>query len=374
MDEASLEAHLKEGLRLAAAPDASPGNSPEIDDSRWDKRAEPPVEVPLLFGDLQAKRSDPILTGANQFEYTKWKPEQESDPGPESQREQESGEQELEGDSEPESQRIDLNYDSSDVEPDSWNRKQSDPDEHPAKYPATVRKRNRLHPAAYVLIALAFGFGVTAAIVVFSGRNVPDPAPAVTQDAVKTPPVVPAASSAADPPADATASAASDSGQESKSGGDVKPAAKPPLGKDLPAQGTAPAKSAEIPKVGLAGPTINGPSVGGGSAGAGAGTSAGSVPLDKADIERVVNSQRAAVNRACWEPASASGDPNTQKSARVVLSLWIDPSGAVSGASASGGEAYPGLASCVAGKAKGWRFPSSSATSTAKIPFVFASQ
>jgi hypothetical protein len=35
---------------------------------------------------------------------------------------------------------------------------------------------------------------------------------------------------------------------------------------------------------------------------------------------------------------------------------------------------YPGLASCIAGRVRGWQFPATGGSSTAIVPFVFAAQ
>jgi len=81
------------------------------------------------------------------------------------------------------------------------------------------------------------------------------------------------------------------------------------------------------------------------------------------------------VRRRCWQPALESQKGMGAATARVSASVTIGPSGAVQSVSASGAEKeYPGLASCIAGRIKGWKFPASAGSTPVNIPFVFASQ
>ncbi len=77
------------------------------------------------------------------------------------------------------------------------------------------------------------------------------------------------------------------------------------------------------------------------------------------------------VRRGCWEPAIAGRSANAPKSAKVTVSISIGPSGSVTSASSTGGDGFPGLASCVTGRVRGWKFPPSGGTSQANIPFAF---
>ncbi len=86
-----------------------------------------------------------------------------------------------------------------------------------------------------------------------------------------------------------------------------------------------------------------------------------------------MQSHRAFVKRQCWENALAAKSPSSPSSARVVASMTVAPNGNVSSANASGGDGYPGLASCVQGQVKNWKFPPSDG-SEVKVPFVFAAQ
>jgi hypothetical protein len=232
-----------------------------------------------------------------------------------------------------------------------------------------VRKQVRMHPAAYVLIAIAFGFGATGAIVFFSNDRGPAPPPTIQVVTVTAPGVAPAG----DPTGAASvAMNTEDLPPEVRAGTASRPAStdnKPSNGNDEPPKTD---EKGVAPRVGLgASPAIDGPSVGGPTPGSG-----GNLPqqLDQSDIERVVNAHRASVKRGCWEPALAGRAPNSPKSAKVTVSIGIGASGNVTNASASGGDGFPGLASCIAGRVRGWKFPPSGGTSQASVPFAFFSQ
>jgi len=55
------------------------------------------------------------------------------------------------------------------------------------------------------------------------------------------------------------------------------------------------------------------------------------------------------------------------------MTVTVSRDGSVQNADAAGGDSYPGLASCLQGNVKSWRFPPSDGQ-TFKVPFVFASQ
>ena len=113
---------------------------------------------------------------------------------------------------------------------------------------------------------------------------------------------------------------------------------------------------------------VGGPTVPGGGS-----SSSGGGQLAAVDVERVVQSHRAFVKRQCWETALAAKPANAPPSARVVVSLTVGSDGRVQSATASGGDAYPGLGSCVQGQVKNWTFPRSDGA-TVSVPFVFAAQ
>jgi outer membrane biosynthesis protein TonB len=95
--------------------------------------------------------------------------------------------------------------------------------------------------------------------------------------------------------------------------------------------------------------------------------------LQTADVERVVQSHRAFVKRQCWEPALGAKAPNAPSSARVVVSINVARDGSVPSATTTGGEGFPGLATCVQGQVTKWKFPPSEG-STVNVPFIFAAQ
>jgi len=232
-----------------------------------------------------------------------------------------------------------------------------------------VRRQVRLHPAAYVLIAIAFGFGVTGAIVFFTGDEPAPPIPTIKVVTVAAPENPAPSSTAAG--ATSVAMNAEDSQPEPRTGGGPRPVSKGTTtesgnDRDKDDNGSKPRR------VGLGdGPSVAGPTV----AGPGEGSSE-NLPeqLSQSDIERVVATHRASVKRGCWEPALRSRDRKAPKSAKVNVSVSVGPSGQVSSASASGGSGYPGLASCVASKVRRWQFPPSGSTSRANIPFAFFAQ
>jgi len=134
-----------------------------------------------------------------------------------------------------------------------------------------------------------------------------------------------------------------------------------------PAAGTP----AATPLTGLTGLTglVGGPTAPSG----GTAKSGGGGQLVAADVERVVQSHRAFVKRQCWETALAGRPPSAPSSARVLVSMNVAPDGKVQSATATGGDGYPGLATCVQGQVRNWAFPPSDG-STVQVPFVFAAQ
>jgi outer membrane biosynthesis protein TonB len=105
----------------------------------------------------------------------------------------------------------------------------------------------------------------------------------------------------------------------------------------------------------------------------GSSTGGGGGQLAAADVERVVQSHRAFVKRQCWDTALSTRSSGTPSSARVVVTVIVARDGSVQNVSASGGDTYPGLASCVQGNVKSWKFPPSEG-GTVAVPFVFAAQ
>jgi len=132
---------------------------------------------------------------------------------------------------------------------------------------------------------------------------------------------------------------------------------------------SAPAAPLSTSLTGLGG-LVGGPVVPSGASGLKAG---GGGQLATIDVERVVQSHRAFIKRQCWESALANKAPSAPTSARVVVTMNVASDGRVTSANASGGDGYPGLASCVQGNVKTWTFPPSDG-STVTVPFVLASQ
>ena len=233
-----------------------------------------------------------------------------------------------------------------------------------------VRRQVRMHPAAYVLIAIAFGFGATGAVVFFTGDRGPA-APATIQVVTVTAPPATATGPGETAPAESVAMNIEGDPESGKAAGNGSKVAGPlptdTNGKPTDEKGPG----ALPPRVGLGdGPSGGGPVVGG----PGGVDSTLPQQLDQGDIERVVAAHRVSVKRGCWEPALASRDPKAPKSAKVTVSITIGPGGNVTSASASGGAGFPSLASCVSSRVRAWSFPRSGGESRANIPFAFFSQ
>jgi TonB family protein len=88
----------------------------------------------------------------------------------------------------------------------------------------------------------------------------------------------------------------------------------------------------------------------------------------------VVAQNQPLIRRRCWQPALDARSAGAPSNARVNVNIVISPSGNVTSASASGGENFPGLASCIADRVRGWKFPPSGGPTSTSVPFVFAGQ
>ena len=96
--------------------------------------------------------------------------------------------------------------------------------------------------------------------------------------------------------------------------------------------------------------------------------------LSQGEISGVVAANQGRIRRRCWQPALDGQSANGPKSARVKVAITINASGNVDSASASGADSFPGLASCIGGMVRGWKFPPSGGSTPVKVPFVFSSQ
>jgi hypothetical protein len=233
-----------------------------------------------------------------------------------------------------------------------------------AGFSARAQQSRRAHPALWLVVALAgMLLGVGAMVVLLPKSNVK---PAVQIVSVMVPaPAAPAAQPAAEGEGNTTIGPIEVSAPVAAKGTGSKGAKA--AASETAAPG-APAAPLSTSLTGLGG-LVGGPSVpSGGSA-----SSGGGGQLQAADVERVVQSHRAFVKRQCWEPALSAKAPNSPSSARVVVSINVARDGAVQSANSTGGDGYPGLASCVQGQVNKWKFPPSEG-STVTVPFVFAAQ
>ena len=252
--------------------------------------------------------------------------------------------------------------------------------------------RSRVHPAAWALVGLGGVLvGVVAGISLAKGPQQEAPAAVTTTASAQVSQPASVASAEPAPAVEQPSAVASATAEEPAppEGAEPAPAEAAPA-EPAPAQvqkavnkaadssksrqstTTAKAPEKEAPAMnnlsslsGLAAGPTPGPTKSSSSGGGG--------PLSQAEVERVVQSHRAFVKRRCWELALATKTEGAPSSARVMTTITIAPNGSVTSASATGGEGYPGLASCVAGQVRGWKFPPSEG-GTVNVPFVFAAQ
>jgi predicted Zn finger-like uncharacterized protein len=231
-----------------------------------------------------------------------------------------------------------------------------------------VPRRRSMHPAAWALIAMAAVFGGVAAYFVFFNPNqAPQTKIVIVERAVPaTGAATGAAPTASAPESEPTAEpTASQRAQAPKN-----PIATGPRTKASAAPAVTPPPAAPIDTSGFTGgpkgPSASGPS--------GAGPGGSGSQLSQGEISAVVSANQARVRRSCWEPALAGRAANGPTNARVNAQLTISPSGNVDSVNASGADAFPGLASCIATRMRSWKFPASGSSTTVNVPFVFAGQ
>ncbi len=224
-------------------------------------------------------------------------------------------------------------------------------------YEALIPKRRSTGMAAWIAVGVAMVLGLTVGFVVFS-KAPPDPIVKYVE--------VPAKS--ANPSPDTTGSSAELEVTEVTADGGVQKIAR--------AGGTLPVKGDKPGEKGLNLSDLQGGASGPHAGGSNNGTTGGSgQPLDQASIQKTVGRYTSSVKRSCWQPALDARSKDAPSSARVAVSIVVSPSGSVQKASTGGDpKGYPGLASCIASRVRGWQFSPSSGTTTVNVPFVFAAQ
>jgi len=231
---------------------------------------------------------------------------------------------------------------------------------HHSKLGARFAESRRAHPAAWLVVGLGGMFLGVAAMVFLLPKANSKQAVQIVSVMIPTPAAPTAAGEGEGMTTIGPIEVSAAVGTKPASGGSKKAAD--------PGGGATPAAPLSTGLTGLTGLV-------GGPAGPSGGTSksGGGGQLAAADVERVVQQHRAFVKRQCWESALASRPPNAPSSARVAVTMNVGPDGRVQNVSASGGDGYPGLSSCVQSQVKGWTFPPSEG-STVTVPFVFAAQ
>jgi hypothetical protein len=74
----------------------------------------------------------------------------------------------------------------------------------------------------------------------------------------------------------------------------------------------------------------------------------------------------------CWNQARAASQPNAPATVSLEVKLEVDATGYVTGARSVGDPpGYPGLGTCIAGRTRGWRFPTGSGPSTVTLSLGF---
>jgi hypothetical protein len=233
--------------------------------------------------------------------------------------------------------------------------------------PKPARRRSGLPIMAYVFIALAAGFGGVGAYVLLTRQPPAQPQIVYVQTAAPT-----AASPASTDPGQAEQAPGAQVGTEAVDPGQGVPKAGVKGSSSRPGDPKGAPSSAPLDMSGFANSGVSGPSAEGPGA-AGPGPSGGQ--LSAGEISGVVEQNRPLVKRKCWQPALDARTNSGAASARVFASLTIGPSGSVQAVTAGGAEKdFPGLASCIASRIKGWKFPASGGTTPVNVPFVFASQ
>lgn len=245
----------------------------------------------------------------------------------------------------------------------------------PSELVERPRPAGGIPPAAWFAIVAAMATGVVGGWALFSSKAPPPPTVqivTVTAPAPTAPAPVASAGSGGDTAEvievrPDPSSTVAKTGTGPKVGGAVPTAA-------AAEKPTAEPATPQVPGIGGVGalPTVGGPS--GPSGPGGPSTSGTPDQLSSADIQKVVNNGRNALKRACWEPALAAKSSNAPSSARVQVAITIGRDGRVSRASPSGGDAFPTLGSCIAGRVRNWVFPAANSETQTTAVFNFVAQ
>jgi hypothetical protein len=126
-----------------------------------------------------------------------------------------------------------------------------------------------------------------------------------------------------------------------------------------------------------ASPGLGAKSNAGASSADGARTSNASLPerLDDATLTATLARHQDELERACFQPAFDARSDGASSSARVSTVITVQPSGQVESVTTSGDPpGYLHLASCVAARVRGFRFPAARGVTSAKVPFIFAAE
>lgn len=236
----------------------------------------------------------------------------------------------------------------------------SDPSELLEQLGAKSRKPTS-HAAAWVAVLVALALGVTIGAVLLSKTE--------KQEVVKYV-EVPASAKATDPAVEGNNTVALE--ESTVSGGATKRtggngAKVDPVAAAAPSTGKGLSGLSGLSGLNGIGPATAGPDVTNAPAPGG--------QLDGASIQRVVANFSPSVRRGCWDQAISSRAPDAPSSARVGVAITISSSGGVDNVTTTGDpKGYPNLAHCIEAKVRAWRFPRSSGTTTANVPFVFAVQ
>jgi hypothetical protein len=226
-------------------------------------------------------------------------------------------------------------------------------------------KRRGINPMAWAFVAMATAFGAVSAWFLFSEKPQPvaDAGPAETTAAptpIHDPPPPPSAG--AEPTGSAVEVDPIDMGQQSGSGTVGGPLQKgndkPPTSEDKTKPKTIKPCSPDDPFCGTGtpdGPTAESKSGSSGESSAG---------LTQDQAQSVVSQYKGSLMRRCRSMVTKGG-------AKVFATITVGRSGAVQSASVSGGNEYPGLASCVRQRIMNWSFPASGGTTTVNVSFNF---